>query len=100
METIGDRIKYAREKKGISQKQLATKVGLSQPSLAYIESGITKIPRKIQSIADALDVSKEWLLVGGEFANDDVVEKECEIGELKRKVKRLEFIVDKLLDKK
>lgn len=81
MNTLGERIKYAREKLlKISQNELAKLVGFSQASLAWIESGKTRNPRNIDRIAKALDVSKEWLLIGGAlpapktFTPDDVDE--------------------------
>lgn len=39
MNTLADRLKIAREKQGMSQSQLADKIGLSQQSVAKIENG-------------------------------------------------------------
>jgi transcriptional regulator with XRE-family HTH domain len=36
---VGDRIRAARQRKGVTQKELAAVVGLSRPSVANIESG-------------------------------------------------------------
>lgn len=46
MNTLADRLKIAREKQGMSQSQLADKIGLSQQSVAKIENGETLQPRK------------------------------------------------------
>ena len=41
---IGEEIAKAREKKGLSQRQLANAVGISNAALSKIESGETEIP--------------------------------------------------------
>lgn len=41
---IGEEIAKARENKGLSQRQLATAVGISNAALSKIESGETEIP--------------------------------------------------------
>lgn len=64
MDTLAARLKFTREKKGLSQAQLADMIGLSQQSVAKIENGETLQPRKIKEIAKALDVSQKWLQLG------------------------------------
>lgn len=64
MNTLAERLKIAREKAGLSQAQLAEVIGVSQQSIAKIESGDTLQPRKIKEIAKVLDVSQKWLLLG------------------------------------
>ncbi|MFH3514263.1 helix-turn-helix transcriptional regulator [Citrobacter sp. 70972423] len=64
MDTLAARLKIAREKKGLSQAQLADMIGLSQQSVAKIENGETLQPRKIKEIAKVLDVSQKWLQLG------------------------------------
>lgn len=66
MDSLANRLRTAREKAGLSQDELAVRVGLSQQAIGKIESGITSQPRKIKDIAQALNVSKEWLLLGVE----------------------------------
>ncbi|MBD5740581.1 XRE family transcriptional regulator, partial [Citrobacter freundii] len=61
---LAARLKIAREKKGLSQAQLADMIGLSQQSVAKIENGETLQPRKIKEIAKVLDVSQKWLQPG------------------------------------
>lgn len=78
MNTLAERLKIAREKKGMSQAQLADLIGLSQQSVAKIENGDTLQPRKIKEIAKALDVSQKWLQLGIEengSISDFVVEE-------------------------
>lgn len=60
---IGKRIKSAREKKGLTQEQLAEQVNLSPMHISVIERG-NKLPRleTLINIANVLDVSADTLL--------------------------------------
>lgn len=60
---IGKRIKSAREKKGLTQEQLAEQVNLSPMHISVIERG-SKLPRleTLINIANVLDVSADTLL--------------------------------------
>lgn len=62
MGTIGNKIKRRREELGLSQEQLAEKAGVSQPLIHKLESGKALETKKLNQIANALDVSAEWLL--------------------------------------
>jgi transcriptional regulator with XRE-family HTH domain len=61
---LGDRLKTARLQKGLSQAQLASKVGATQSVIQKIETGKSQRPRKLDRIARALDVSPVWLMFG------------------------------------
>lgn len=63
--SIGDRIRDARKNLGLSQSDLAKKIGVSQPAVANWESGVHD-PRRLMlaKIADALQVSAGWLASG------------------------------------
>ena len=64
----GARVREAREKKGLSQEQLAAKVQLSghaltQKAISRIESGQRIVPDfEILLLANALNVDPLWLL--------------------------------------
>jgi len=62
--TIGERIRNAREKKRMSQEELATKIGVKHALISKYETGIIKnIPvTKLTDIAKALDVDLSVLL--------------------------------------
>lgn len=62
--TLIDRLIYARERKEMSQQDVATAVGMKQPSYYQLESGKTKKSRYIYDIAKVLDVSADWLING------------------------------------
>lgn len=56
---------------GVSQGQLAEKVGISQPAIQKMTSGKTSGSRKMVEIANALGIRPEWLSSGsGEMRND------------------------------
>ena len=60
---IGRRIKVARERKGLTQEELAEEVDLSPMHVSVIERGV-KLPKleTLINIANALDVSADVLL--------------------------------------
>lgn len=64
LKTIGDRIKSKREDLGMTQGELAQKVGYtSHSSIAKAESGAIDLPQsKIEAIAKALQTSPAYLL--------------------------------------
>lgn len=64
VKTIAERIKQARLLRGLSQGDLAAKVGVRQSAIGNIESGTRRRPRDLVSIASALSVSPEWLETG------------------------------------
>jgi len=64
MVTIGEKIKHWRQKKGLTQNQLAEKAGLTIATIGRIEAGIrqgTNITT-LQRIAEALGISLDKLL--------------------------------------
>ncbi len=63
--TIGQRIKQVREDVPLSQRELATAVGVSSAQLSRIENGHSMPrPLTIRNIADALGVRWGWLAKG------------------------------------
>lgn len=62
--TIGERIKRTREKCGLSQTELAEKIGVSKQTLYKYENNIvTNIPsNKIELLADKLGVSESYIM--------------------------------------
>ena len=62
--TTGERIKQARLNAGMTQKELADKIGVKYSAIHKYESGmIVNLKReKIAALAEALDVKPSWLL--------------------------------------
>ena len=62
--SIAERVRQLREKKGMTQKQLAEASGITQASMSRIESGIVKQPRHeaLKGLAVALGVTVDYLI--------------------------------------
>ena len=62
--TTGERIKQARTRAGMTQKELAEKVGVKFSAIHKYESGmVVNLKREtIAALASALDVSPAWLM--------------------------------------
>lgn len=65
MKTLGDRVKETREQLGMSQVELAERSGISQQSVAAVETGAVSRPRRLPEIARALGVTPDFLISGG-----------------------------------
>ncbi|RUR69046.1 helix-turn-helix domain-containing protein [Variovorax guangxiensis] len=62
--TIGERIKFARNKRGLTQKTLAEAAGVSTSTIGNLESGAREKPRELNAIARALHASVAWIEAG------------------------------------
>lgn len=62
--SFSDRLKETRGVKGLSQQALAELSGVSQSTIANIESGRNLGSKNLIQIAKALDTNAEWLLTG------------------------------------
>lgn len=63
-QTIGDRCREARHKRGLSQEELAARAGVSGGVIANTEWGRNKTIRKLTAVARALEVDPHWLATG------------------------------------
>lgn len=72
MNTVAERLKYAREKhKDWSQGQLAVNAGLTPAAISNIERGIRLSKGSLPQLAEALGISHKWLAYGeGEMQMD------------------------------
>ncbi|EIC13640.1 LexA family transcriptional regulator [Kingella kingae] len=64
MNTLQERLIYAREQKKMSQTALGKAIGKSQSAIAALETGRNKSTTHIAKIANVLDVSAIWLETG------------------------------------
>lgn len=62
--TFADRLNAAMKEAGFTQASLADAVGMAQPSVWKLTSGITKNTRKLYEISRVLGVRPEWLSSG------------------------------------
>ena len=73
MTTIGERVKAAREERGMKQAELARRLGCSVNALSMLEHNAISDPRasRIIGIAEALQVSADHLLGLQEDAHEE-----------------------------
>lgn len=71
MSTRSQRLKEARLKAGLSQKEVAAAVGIKQPSYNYLEKNDNAGSSHIAEIAHVLNVDPTWLRTGFRSRNID-----------------------------
>jgi len=62
-DTPGSRLRRARERLGLQQIELGRKLGVSGSYISRIERDLVKIQPMVLRLAEALDVSVDYLLV-------------------------------------
>ena len=73
LKSVGERVRHARARRGISRRSLSEKSGVSQRYLAQLESGHGNISiALLLRIAEALDSRIEWLLAEEDPWNSEV----------------------------
>ena len=90
-ELFGKRIKEARRRVGLTQENLAQKVGIATVYLSEIERGI-KLPSLTTFVdhINALEVSADFVLVGEVKADNSNVSKELsQLPKLLNNIRRL-----------
>ena len=63
-DNFNERFRLALRMSGMSQSQLASIIGVSQPAIQKLVSGATSSTRKVVQIANALNVDPYWLTAG------------------------------------
>lgn len=61
-EKLGDRVRKARKHAGLTQIQLAKRIGTSQGAISDIENGRNKDSSSLYDIAKVTNVSADWLI--------------------------------------
>lgn len=70
-DNLGERIKLVRKKAGITQGELARRLGIAYPTLNKYERGHRKPDSSIlQKIVHALECDPGWLLTGEGYGNE------------------------------
>jgi transcriptional regulator with XRE-family HTH domain len=64
MKTLAERLCWARERKELTQTQLAERAKVSQSTIGNLEAGIRFNARRITAIAAVLEVDPNWLAEG------------------------------------
>ena len=70
--TLGEKLKLTRQKRGLSQQELALKAGIHQKNISkYEKDDVIPSAITLKSIADILEVSADYLL-GNETENTSI----------------------------
>ena len=64
VKNFSERLRHARQQRGLSQAELARLCNLSQSAISNYESGARRDAREILDLAKALNVSAQWLKSG------------------------------------
>ena len=64
VKNIAERTKWLREKRGLSQKELAQRAGVTQSTIGNVEAGLRRQPRELLALAAALQTTPQWLSSG------------------------------------
>lgn len=80
---VGRRIVQARKERGLTQVQLAAKIGVSQRSMQAYENGETIPYNQLKKLSKALGRDQEWIL-HGEVEGDRLGRLENKVDELTR----------------
>ena len=81
MDTLGERLKYARKKNGYTQDSLAEIIGVSRGVIFNLEKNKTE-PQSIviNAICQTLKINKDWLVSGiGEIEDNSETSKSAKI---------------------
>ena len=91
--TFGRRIKEAREKKELNQKQLAEKLDITPQALSSYETGKKLPPMETTvNIAKELDISLDWLFGLPERSAQAEISTLADVVELIEKIAEYEFL--------
>ena len=67
LKSVAERLRWARERQGWTQDQLSKRSKVTRDVIAKTELGITRMPKQIKQLSEALDVSPAWLAFGHEM---------------------------------
>lgn len=73
MSTMGDRIRFLRERAGLTQEELGEKIGVGKAAIMKYEVGIVENIKRssVKVMAEALGVSPAYLMFGDEVDEKD-----------------------------
>jgi len=74
IDQTGLRLRWARERRGLSQAQLGEKLGVSQAAIDQAERGLTVKPKFLPEAAEILDVPYNWIV--GKAGFQEVLQSE------------------------
>lgn len=92
---IGSRIRWIRERRGMTQKELAEKVGINQSVFNRIELGDRKVrDDELKRIAEVLDEKTDYLLGKDTEHGRNKVDAESTISRINEQASKLGYRVN------
>ncbi|GHA83843.1 helix-turn-helix domain-containing protein [Modicisalibacter luteus] len=80
---VGARLKQLRQKRGLSQRELAKRAGVTNSTISLIEqNSVSPSVSSLKKILDALPVSISEFFAGEEFAKEQVFYRASELTEI------------------
>lgn len=76
MNTLAERLKYAREQRNLTQQEIAKLANMSQPAYYKVESGKTTRTTYLNELANVLKLNPNWLATGEGEMSLSVIDKE------------------------
>lgn len=71
---VGERIKNQRKRLGLTQLQLAEKMGVTKSAVAMWETGASSpTSKRLEPLAEILNVTPEWLFFSGKPTDEHVL---------------------------
>lgn len=94
---IGSRIRDARKEAGLTQEELATRLGVSRSAIAQWETRTSVLPshRNMDGLTETLKVNYEWLATGNGPRHGGVGEQPAEYHVLPPEARRVAEIVSR-----
>jgi transcriptional regulator with XRE-family HTH domain len=94
---IGRRIARARKERGLTQEELATRIGVSPRSIQGYEAGSVVPYRRLSQLADVCNRDIGWLLEGDTASEHELVERLMSVvEELAVEAKRVGAVAERL----
>ena len=101
--TAGDNIRKVRKKRGLTQKELAKLLNVSEPMVSQYESKETLKLETIKKVANALNISYFELLdmcKSSETSNNQKITLDVEIRNIDEEIKKAEKLIELLKETK
>lgn len=101
--TVGDNIRKVRKKRGLTQKELAKLLNVSEPMVSQYESKETLKLETIKKVANALNISYFELLDISETTKESNIQKitlNVEIKNIDEETKKAEKLIELLKEAK
>lgn len=90
---FGSRLAQLRKQRGLTQVELAERVGISQPLLSYYENESQSVPTwLLAQLAETLDVSLDELVLGKAARSAAKIRRSTRLSRLGKRIREIESL--------